>query len=277
MINSISAYTPTFMEKLLGKNYKWWYALVFYFRSTSTNITAFYISQFSYITEALIIVYLWFQSSQRSELFTYLIMGRLFRSIISSYYYTDLTNMINTGTISKKLLQPQDFFWSEAVSNLGQRLAKNPPTIIGSIIAAIISNFLFIQLTPPDFKFLFLVVLFIPIAFSIQYLFGYIFGCISFFIYDKRDVWAYQQSFDRFISIFAGYYIPLNSNIFPMWIQNLPFAFLLHHAMQIYLGNYNPQETLSVFAGGIAWCLVLYFLARFVFKIGLKRNEAVGL
>jgi ABC-type uncharacterized transport system permease subunit len=47
--------------------------------------------------------------------------------------------------------------------------------------------------------------------------------------------------------------------------------------MQIYLGKYSPTETLMVVLGGIAWCLVLYFLANFVFKMGLKRNESVGL
>jgi ABC-type uncharacterized transport system permease subunit len=47
--------------------------------------------------------------------------------------------------------------------------------------------------------------------------------------------------------------------------------------MQIYLGKYDFNQTLMVFAGGIAWCIVLYFLAKWVFKMGLKRNEAVGL
>jgi ABC-type uncharacterized transport system permease subunit len=47
--------------------------------------------------------------------------------------------------------------------------------------------------------------------------------------------------------------------------------------MQIYLGKYNFQETLAVFLGGIIWFLVLYFLAKLVFKMGLKKNEAVGL
>jgi ABC-type uncharacterized transport system permease subunit len=51
----------------------------------------------------------------------------------------------------------------------------------------------------------------------------------------------------------------------------------LHHPMQIYLGEYNSLDILLVFLGGIVWCLVLYFLAKFVFKLGLKRNESVGL
>jgi ABC-type uncharacterized transport system permease subunit len=46
--------------------------------------------------------------------------------------------------------------------------------------------------------------------------------------------------------------------------------------MQIYLGKYDPNQILQTFVGGIAWCIVLWVLARLVFKAGLKRNEAVG-
>jgi ABC-type uncharacterized transport system permease subunit len=47
--------------------------------------------------------------------------------------------------------------------------------------------------------------------------------------------------------------------------------------MQIYLGEYTNLEIFYVFLGGLAWCIILYFLAKLVFKLGLKRNEAVGL
>jgi len=47
--------------------------------------------------------------------------------------------------------------------------------------------------------------------------------------------------------------------------------------MQIYLGKYDTFQTVLVFGGGIFWCVLLYFLAKFVFKMGLKKNESVGL
>ena len=56
-----------------------------------------------------------------------------------------------------------------------------------------------------------------------------------------------------------------------------PFTYLLHHPMQIYLGKYSALETLYVFGGGIVWCVILYYLVKWVFKMGLKRNEAIGL
>ena len=61
------------------------------------------------------------------------------------------------------------------------------------------------------------------------------------------------------------------------FIKYLPLSFGFYHPMQIYLGKYSQVEILVTFAGGLAWCLALWILARLVFKAGLKRNEAVGL
>lgn len=47
--------------------------------------------------------------------------------------------------------------------------------------------------------------------------------------------------------------------------------------VQIYLSRYNWFETVLVFLGGLAWCIILYLIARLIFRMGLKRNEAVGL
>jgi hypothetical protein len=65
--------------------------------------------------------------------------------------------------------------------------------------------------------------------------------------------------------------------LYSSFLQFLPTSYILHHPMQIYLGKYTNLEIFYVFLGGLAWCAVLYFLAKLVFKMGLKRNEAVGL
>jgi ABC-2 type transport system permease protein len=75
--------------------------------------------------------------------------------------------------------------------------------------------------------------------------------------------------------LLSGGIVPLIG--FLNFLSILPFSFWVHHPMQIYLGNYSTLETFYVFAGGFGWCVILYFLAQFIFKLGLKRNEAVGL
>jgi ABC-2 type transport system permease protein len=75
----------------------------------------------------------------------------------------------------------------------------------------------------------------------------------------------------------AGALVLLPTNKFTAFFANLPLSFGVYHPTQIYLAKYSQSEILQTFIGGVIWCLVLWIMARLVFKAGLKRNEAVGL
>ena len=83
--------------------------------------------------------------------------------------------------------------------------------------------------------------------------------------------------FDNLKLLFSGKFFPLHALAIFQFSFFLPFAFTFYHPMQIYLGKYDNFQIFWVFAGGVFWCIFLYFLAKFVFKMGLKRNESVGL
>ena len=108
---------------------------------------------------------------------------------------------------------------------------------------------------------------------------SYLKGCVGFWVTNNYNSVPVIQAITVVISILNGAIIPLQMLFkdFDHPMLWTPFAFLLHHPMQIYLGKYSQLEILQTFAGGIIWCLVLFILARIVFKMGLKRNEAVGL
>jgi ABC-type uncharacterized transport system permease subunit len=266
-----------FLKKLVLRNFKWVYITTFNYLSTKSNLSAYFVIQFSNICEALVLVYLWFLASPSSSTVTYLLVGRIFNASVYSFYHVDLGEDIAFGRITGKLMYPLDFLKIQIFSAVGERLAKNPATIIGFIITAIIGNCIFVNLSFSSITNILLAVLLIPIGFLIQFLLNFLVGCLTFFVADKRDMWAYFRSYEKFNSILSGLYIPLSNTIFPVFISFSPFAFLLHQPMQIYLGKYDTNQTILVFLGGVAWCLFLYILAKIVFKLGLKRNESVGL
>jgi ABC-2 type transport system permease protein len=272
-----TTYKPTFLQKLLGRNYKWWYLLKFNLNSSRANLSAFYVVQLSNISQSLITVFLWFQSGASPFLLTYLLMGRVFTAFTNSFYHEDLDHYIQSGKITSKLMYPQNFLKLETFATIGERIAKNPTSILGFIVAAIIGNFIFTPLVMPSVTNLILLLFFIPIGFFTQFILSFIVGSLSFFMENKRDSWAYHNAYETLNQILAGAFIPLTGSIFPSFLQFLPFAYLLHHPMQIYLGKYSNLEIFYVFLGGVAWCFVLYFLAKLVFKMGLKKNESVGL
>jgi ABC-2 type transport system permease protein len=103
---------------------------------------------------------------------------------------------------------------------------------------------------------------------------NFLFGFSAFFMHENWGIMELSSVTNQYAS---GKTFPLNLVWFVSPLALLPFAFNFHHPMQIYLGKYSNLEIFYVFLGGLTWCLVLYFLAKLVFKMGLKRNEAVGL
>jgi ABC-2 type transport system permease protein len=101
---------------------------------------------------------------------------------------------------------------------------------------------------------------------------------VSFSGFFLKTVNGLTLNYAFLYGLLAGKLFPLNL-LFENFYTNLfnPFAFNFYHPMQIYLGKYDTNQTLMVFAGGTVWCIILYFLAKLIFKLGLKRNEAVGL
>jgi ABC-2 type transport system permease protein len=120
-------------------------------------------------------------------------------------------------------------------------------------------------------------VMVIPFAFLVNYLIGYIIGAIAFYFKDEGTYTSFTRAHEAVNNVLVGLIIPLDKLTFLPFAIHLPQAWITHHPMQIYLGKYSTSEIFYTFGGGIAWCLVLWIVARLVFKAGLKRNEAVGL
>jgi len=273
-------YTPTFLENILGKYYKWWYIVVYNFkvqrayRADTVMWTLFSIFRF------LGTFFIWWlttkdnQNFDTTEIFTYLFLGNLLNTFINNWIPIDLGQMNKSGEISSKILTPTDFLHRMYLSFLGRGMLANFSTsVFGYILCLpILWNYLS---SPSSLLNLFLLILIIPIAYSIRLFAGFVFGCLTFWMTETEGA---NNFFFFAEDFFSGRTVPLNFLLpFAFFIPHQPFAWTLHHPMQIYLGKYNFTETLLVFLGGILWCFALYFLAKWVFKMGLKRNESVGL
>ena len=159
---------------------------------------------------------------------------------------------------------------------VGRRFLRNLLESLSYIIAGVI----FVAVTKVEiiFSWRFLIlILFVPITFSINHFFGVLIGSVGFFLKDTREFQGFAGSYLTLRSILSGMILPLDKAPFSGFFQLTPYAWVLHQQVQIYLGKYTPLETFYVFLGGIIWCVILYFMASFVFKMGLKRNESVGL
>jgi ABC-2 type transport system permease protein len=266
----------TFLQQTLGPHYKWLYIILFGYKLGNSSPLIRIINIVSILIVSLTILSVWKIGNASSDVFTYLVVGRIFKTIVDTFVYYGLGSDILNGKITTALIRPTGQFAYNLYNNLGKRIPINFIQIIASLIVIPICLKFYSNI---EFDFLrsVLLVLFIPSAFLTNYLVGYIIGAMSFYSKDEGTYASFTRAHEAMNNILVGLIIPLDKLIFLPFVVYLPQAWILHHPMQIYLGKYSQIEIRYIFTGGIAWCLVLWILARLVFKAGLKRNEAVGL
>ncbi len=261
----------TFLQKLLGRNYKWWFLMLFYHKRQTT----YTFDNLMWILSASLrlfgSIYLWviFSPSNSKEIFTYLFLGNLFLQLTANYTGFALGYDILSGKIANVLLYPQSLIKYHFCRSFGGSWYSSSMYLAVFLVIFVFSWKLLIL---PSFINLFLSFIFLVLGLIIKFLIEFLIGCLAFWVTQIQNALMAVSEFSSFLS---GNFIPLY--FLPLTFQFLPFAWLLHHPMQIYLGKYSPIETFWVFLGGISWCILLYFLAKLVFKMGLKRNESVGL
>jgi ABC-type uncharacterized transport system permease subunit len=267
----------TFLQKTLGQNYKWLYIVKYNFPITNTNIVGMLLNSIPLILNSLIVIYIWSKVTSSIAIFTYLIVGRIYKSFAESVPEISVALDVIEGRLTSKVLYPKDYFVFRFFSLLGRRVQRNSLEILTFVLTAVIATYFFgpIQATSP--QTILILLLFIPISYFVNNTIGFWAGSLAFFIKDKREFSAVQDAYNTTKVMLFGLIVPLDQLPFASFFSFLPTAYFVHHPMQIYLGKYNFDQTIQVFAGGLIWCFILWIVARITFRLGLKKNEAVGL
>jgi ABC-2 type transport system permease protein len=268
-----------FLQQTLGKNYKWWYVILFYFKSHVTYLKDTFIRGFAELFGLGITIFIWYITTNNStqfdtkEIITYLIIGFIYTVFTSSWFAEDLGYEIKTGNLTTSILRPTSKFLLNLFEYVGRGVFGEILTTFIPVI--LILPFVFQYILYSDFTNIFFTILFIPISYFIKHTIEVIFGCATFWLVNFGGMLRLKEILSE---VLYGAKIPLNilAKYLPFVVYT-PFAFILHYPVQIYLGKYSTTEIIYTFLGGIAWCFVLWILARVIFKFGLKRNEAVGL
>ena len=264
------------MQSALGKNYKWWYILHYGYKLGNSSPAIRVINVISIVIISLTILSVWKIGNAAQDVFTYLVIGRLFKTIVDTFVYYSLGSDILNGKLTNALLRPTGQFSNNLFNNLGKRIPINFIQILASIIVIPICIYFYSSINFDPFRSL-LVISLIPLGYFINYLIGYIIGVFAFYTNGEPTFTSLTRAHEAMNNVLVGLIIPLDKLTFFPFVTIFPQAWILHHPMQIYLGKYNQTEILQTFGGGLLWCFVLYIIARLVFKMGLKKNEAVGL
>ena len=181
MINSATAYKPNLMQTLLGRNYKWWYVFYHSYQVSNTSFGLKVFIQISIIIQALIVLWIWQLGNASITVFTYLIIGRIYKSLSDTYIFDPIGNQIISGEINKDMLLPQSYFKMQLFRSFGFRAMDNLISAVGMSFAGLIAVLTFAKVSF-NLNELLILILFLPISYFIQFLLGLCVGFSAFFL-----------------------------------------------------------------------------------------------
>lgn len=210
---------------------------------------------------------------QRVQMFTYLLLTAVVRTLVLGTTTLEIGRIINEGNLSNYLLKPISFMKFYAAKDVADK-ALNFAFSIFEISAVIL-------ILKPDVSFqisalnLFLFACAVFFAVTIYFFFSLLVGFFGFWLV---DVWSVRFLIFVVMEFFTGSLFPLD--IMPNRVQFIlklfPFYYLLYFPVKVYLGTLTMPDLISGFVSGLIWITVLYVTVRFVWIKGLKSYTAYG-
>ena len=265
------------MASFLQSNYKWWYVFIYFIKRRTTyriDNLLFALGQCLVVLGPILIWYLAIGQINLDfkDKLTYLLVGNLFLCFI--YQWPSFFGFeISSGAHTRILITPVNFFKFIFFRFYGYAILQNLTQLL-----IIISSIFFLHswiLPPSSVLNLILVGLLALISVFILFFLELLVGLLAFFLTEINGV---ILNYGYINNLLSGRLFPLGLLIPYFWANALnPFSYLFYHPMQIYLGKYSSNQIFAVFGCGLLWIFILYIIAKMVFKLGLKKNESVGL
>lgn len=109
----------------------------------------------------------------------------------------------------------------------------------------------------------------------IRFAFSYMFGLLGFWMTKVTAIYVMFETVSLFIS---GRIAPFS--LLPPVVQQistfLPYRYMIGFPIEILTGAYNPHILLVGFIGAFIWATLLIGAIAWLWKAGLKKNQAVG-
>ncbi|EKE19289.1 MAG: hypothetical protein ACD_9C00062G0007 [uncultured bacterium] len=207
-----------------------------------------------------------------SEIISYYIFITIFELLFTSTNTAwSIGDEIRNGQITNSILKPMGYFeykFSQSLGVIFYRMMLFVPVI--ALVLFLLRNYL----TQPkdDYGYLFFIILSF-LAFILNYIIYYIVGISSFWVVDNN---GFFFTCLVVISFMQGQWMPLD--LLPTWFVTLgnylPFKYLFFVPVGVVSGRSAFEYSMLIIP--LLWCVSLYFLAKFLYKKGIKKYEGYG-
>ncbi len=208
-----------------------------------------------------------------SSMIMYTILAGIISKLVTAGCEWELANDIKNGGLNKYIVKPMGYFKYQICCFLGKKSVQFFIfTIIFSIILVIASMKSFFRVEPIRLLYFAVAVL---LGIIINIVLGFVVSVIAFWI---TEAWGAFLILGLVINIVSGGVFPLD--VFGEHITNilrfLPFQYTIYFQINILNGNIKVEEILPSMIIQVVWIILLSLLLQILWKIGLKKYEAVG-
>lgn len=231
------------------------------------------------ILSTLVTLFLWlgvfdahasFGSYSKERLLSYLLYSSLVTAFIASSRISNLASEIQNGGIMNLLLKPFSIFGYYAATDAADKITN---VSFGLLEFSLIIYFFHIPLVPPQQLGWFLVFLIsaVCISFSINLM-------LSFIGFWTPEVWAPRFLFMMLVTFVSGAFFPLD--LLPPLVYRIllytPFPYLYFLPTKILIDGIQNAYFAQQIVCSVAWAVGLFFLAKYIWKKGIKEFSFWG-
>jgi ABC-type uncharacterized transport system permease subunit len=255
--------------------YKYYFIARFHFKSqlkyNSGNITFLLANIIYFGTSLLVWTYFGNFLGSDSRVISYIWFVEFFEMLTSCWAIQNTAYQISRGSIANQLLYPGHFYWREMANFFGRGVLGYSwmATIPSVLLLTLIWNQFYF---PTNFWNILTLFLIFPISFATKFSIQFIFSCLTFWTI-RSD--GNAQLYYALNALLNGSAIPLF--LLPFWVAYQPFAFNGHFPAMIFTEQVSGFNLIVLLIFALLTWLMLYLIALFTFKLGMKKFESVGL
>jgi len=246
------------------------------------------VNQFTFrignVFEILVQILIWtaiFQNVQvirgynYKEMMTYILIGWLLSMLMQNYGFENIiSGHIEEGKLSNFISKPINYIKYLITLSIG-RCSFTVAVAFGMnvVLLFLFRHYFILSKDPLMWAVLVAMVL---AGYFINLFISILVGFTSFWTVDNHGIFYSINTLAKFLS---GNYFPIN--ILPAAFLNfslaLPFVYTFYFPAQLYLGKISIRQGLVGLGVEIAWLAFLYLVINWVWKLGLKKFESVGI
>lgn len=203
-----------------------------------------------------------------ANVISYLIVANITYIISVTNLENVISEDIKSSRLIYKLLEPISPFVSYVISDMATKILR----VLIFYLPAIILLIFFKQAV---WGRILPAIPFILIANIIGYAVSFIIGCLSFWL---TEIWGISSIKNLLLGVFAGTIFPfyLLPDTLQRFLFMTPFPFLSYIPSAMVLGELKTDRVYFLLAVGIFWGVVLLLFAKWIWSIGRKKYESVG-